>query len=254
MSEARQQPAVSVLLPAYHLPDVIEANISRVLRALDGIESVEVVVCDDGSGDGTREAIDRVAMKHPNVLGIHHDVNLGKGAAIGTAFAASRGETVVFLDGDMDLPPEQLPPLLDQFATTGLDGLVGAKARAMESGTYSPLRRLLSWIFSLSIRVLFSLPLHETQTGLKIFRRTPLDEILPGLETRRYTYDIELLAKMHAAGFRLANVPVRLAPAASTTALTPRTLMEMARDTLLIRWRLRKWRAARARSSGGGRT
>ena len=246
MSEARQHVAVSVLVPAYHLPDVIEANIDRVLRALDGIDGVEVVVCDDGSNDGTTEAIERISARCPNVIGTRHDINLGKGAAIRTAFMASRGETVVLLDGDMDLPPEQLPLLLDRFATMGLDGLVGAKAQAMDPGTYSPLRRMLSWVFSVSIRLLFSLPLAETQTGLKIFRRPPLDEILPELQTRRFTYDIELLAKMHTAGYRLGNVPVRLAPAAGTTALTAQTLTEMARDTVMIRWRLCRWRAARS--------
>ena len=241
MNADHQQPSISVLIPVYRLAHLIEANIDRVLNALDGIEGVEVVVCDDGSVDGTREAIDRSAASNPRVIGAHHGVNLGKGAALKTAFAASRGTIVVLLDGDMDLPPEQLPSLLDQFTTMRIDGLVGAKMTAMTSETYTPLRRMLSQVFSASIRIIFHLPLTETQTGLKIFLRAPLAEILPGLQTSRYTCDIELLAKMHRSGYRLANVPVQLASDAGTTALTLRTLMEMARDTLLIRWRLRKW-------------
>jgi glycosyltransferase involved in cell wall biosynthesis len=246
MSEPAPRPTVSVLLPAYRLGEVIEANIARVLAALEGRDGVEVVACDDGSEDETADGIAAAAAASPQVIAVGHQVNRGKGAAIVTAFAASRGDVVVVLDGDMDLPPEQLPDLLATFADLEVDGLVGAKAGAMDRTTYTPLRRLLSSVFSLAIRLLFALPVHETQTGLKIFRRAPLVEILPSLETSRYTFDIELLAKMHHAGYRLAEAPVALAPGAGTTALSVRTLWEMARDTLLIRWRLRQWMRARA--------
>jgi hypothetical protein len=148
---------------------------------------------------------------------------------------------VVFLDGDLDLPPEQVPGFVTQFDVRDVDALVGAKQRAMSPGTYPALRRVLSRIFSVTIRVLFRLPVSETQTGLKAFRRKPLEDFLPELEVKRYTFDLELLVRMQRAGYHIDEAPVVLAQGASATGVSLRTLWEMGRDTVATWVRSLRW-------------
>ena len=131
--------AVSILMPCYGLAGSVAANIDRVVAATAAEPGVEVVVADDGSTDGTREEAERAASRHANVLVVANPQNAGKGRALQRAFAASSGEIVVFLDGDLDLPPEQVPAMVAELRRGGWDALLGAKRAALVAGGY-PLR------------------------------------------------------------------------------------------------------------------
>jgi glycosyltransferase involved in cell wall biosynthesis len=233
-------PRVSVVLPVYRLVDTIAGNIDRVVAALAGVPDVEIVVADDGSDDGTRAAAEAAATRHRNVTVVGYEQNAGKGRAIRTGVAATAGETVVLLDGDLDLPPEQVPDVLDRFAASGADAMVGSKWASMKAGGYPLVRRILSRAFSLATRLLFWLPVSETQTGLKVFRREPLVRWLDELQVARYAYDLELLVLMRRAGCRIVETPVTLAVSSSSSSVTVKTLWEMGLDTLRVRLRPRK--------------
>ncbi len=221
-------------MPAYNLAGSIAANIERVVAATASVAAVEIVVADDGSTDETGDEARAAASRFENVTIVSLSPNQGKGAALQAAFAASTRETIVFLDADLDLPPEQVPAFVNRLGTESLDALVGTKQEAMEPGRYPILRRLLSRIFSGVIRLLFNLPVGETQTGLKAFRRAPLEEVLPSLRIKRYTYDLELLVALHRRGYAIGEAPVELAKGASGAGASVRTLWEMGRDTLRI--------------------
>jgi hypothetical protein len=146
----------------------------------------------------------------------------------------------VFLDGDLDLPPEQLPTFLEAFRMTEVDALVGAKRNAMQSGRYPFLRRLLSVVFAAVNRVLFRLPIRETQTGLKAFKRAALETTLPALQTEGYAFDLELLVRIRKQGGSMAEHPVVLAEGAAGS-VTLTMLAAMARDTLRTWIRSFRW-------------
>lgn len=221
-------------MPAYNLAGSIATNIERVVAATSSITGVEIVVADDGSVDETREQAEAVASRFENVTIVSLSPNQGKGAALQAAFAASTNETIVFLDADLDLPPEQVPAFAARLGNESLDALVGTKQEAMEPGRYPIARRLLSRIFSGVIRLLFSLPVGETQTGLKAFRRAPLEDVLPSLKIKRYTYDLELIVALNRKGYTIGEAPVELAEGASDAGVSVRTLWEMGRDTVRI--------------------
>jgi glycosyltransferase involved in cell wall biosynthesis len=228
-------------MPAYQLAAGIAANIDRTVEALRAVPGVEIVVCDDGSTDGCRTAAEQAAARHDNVEVVGYTPNRGKGAALQEAFGNSNGEIVVFLDADLDLPPEQVPAFLERHRSAGVDVLVGAKQQSMEPGRYPALRRVLSKMFSFVTSLLFRLPVDETQTGLKSFRREALSRTLPQLQVTRYSFDLELIARISRAGFTIAAAPVELAEGASATGVSVRTLWEMGRDTLLIWIRSFSW-------------
>ena len=228
---------LSVLMPCYQLAGTIAGNIDRVVAALAQEDGVEIVVADDGSTDGTRREAEQAAARHPGVLVVANPQNAGKGRALQRAFAASSGEVVVFLDGDLDLPPEQIPAMVAELRRGGWDALVGAKRAALVGGGYPWVRRVLSRAFAALIRLAFRLPVSETQTGLKAFRRAPLEQALPKVQIARYSFDVELILLLRRAGCRLAEFPVTLEVQPSPSRVTAGTVWEMGRDTARLWYR-----------------
>lgn len=224
---------LSVVMPAYQLGDVIERSITEVYESLAKLEP-EVVVVDDGSTDGTADAIERARTRHPDLVFVRLPTNRGKGRALLSGFAQSTGERIVFLDADLDLPPDQVPAFI-----TGLDRadiVVGTKRASMATGAYPGLRRILSRVFAFATGGVFRLPVSETQTGLKAFRRAVLETIADGVKIDRYAFDIELLVRAHAAGFSMVEMPVRLGGRAAESSLRLSMMWNLARDTARIAW------------------
>lgn len=237
---------VSVVLPAYRLGGVIYDNIRRVASAVSEIGAVELVVVDDGSDDSTYHEALRAAQGAPGTSVMRHDKNRGKGEALFTGTRASQGDVIVFLDADLDLPPEQLPAVIGGLGRA--DVLVGAKRQSMTSGRYPIARRVLSRIFALCTVGVFRLPVRETQTGLKVLRRAVLDDVLPQMRIHGYAYDLEMLVRAHRAGYVLREVPVDLGAGASTAPLQAGMLWQMARDTLKLLWWVRTGKIPRRKT------
>ena len=227
-------------MPAYKLESTIADNIDRVAAVVGPWVDSEIIVIDDGSPDDTRGFAEKAATHSNCVVVVGYPTNRGKGGALKEGFQYAAGETIVFLDSDLDLPPEQLPEFLDSFYRADVDALLGAKRSAMVAGRYPLLRKFLSLAFSAVNRLLLRLPVRETQTGLKAFRRSALEETLPKLETERYAFDLELLVRIRKAGGTMAEAPVSLAPG-SSSGLSLATLWEIGRDTVKIWLRSFSW-------------
>lgn len=221
------------MLPVYRLESVIEQNVDLVFDALADL-GPEVILVDDGSNDGTGDAIARAALEHP-IRTVTLPVNRGKGRALLEGWKIATGDLIVFLDADLDLPPEQIPALIDQLLSTGVDVVVGTKKTTMR-GSYPGVRRILSRVFALLTEGIFRLPVSETQTGLKVFRRAVLEAVADNVRVDRYAFDLELLARAHAAGFELSETPVTLSAGAATASLRPSMMWNLGRDTLRIGW------------------
>lgn len=227
-------PSVSVVLPAYQLGRVLDENLRRVLAAVGEIPSAQVVVVDDGSDDDTPSVVAAVAAADPRLEVVTHATNRGKGEALVSGWRASTGDVVVFLDADLDLPPEQVPRLLGLLERA--DVVVGSKRLAMSQGNYPRFRTFLSRLYAASTSRIFRLPVDETQTGLKLFRRQVLDRVLPEIRLLGYAFDLELLVRAHRLGYTIEETPVELAASARDATFRPAMAWELARDALRMAW------------------
>ncbi|MGD9763593.1 MAG: glycosyltransferase family 2 protein [Candidatus Binatia bacterium] len=181
------------------LADLYE-RLTRVLRALGA--PYEILFVDDGSTDGGPALLDRLASQDPCVGVLHLRRNYGKSAALDAGFRAARGRVVATLDADLQDPPEELPKLLAKLEE-GFDAVSGWK-----QGRRDPLRRrLASRVFNAVVRRLARLPLHDLNSGFKVYRAEALHELHLYGDLHRY-----VLVLLAGSGYRIGEVAVRHAP------------------------------------------
>jgi hypothetical protein len=229
-------------MPAFNEGECIFENIriTRDVLAGAGI-TAEIVAVDDGSTDNTFSEIDRAAKIFEDVRTVRNPYNMGKGMALRNGFEHSTGEIVVFLDADLDLDPSQIQKLLSLLEEGPYDSVVTSKHHPNSKLDYPISRKISSWIYYIFIKTLFNLPVRDTQTGLKIFRRKVLDDVFHRLLVKKFAYDIELLAVAVRFGFSIKEVPVILSFKRDLKwgRIHLSDIMSLFIDTLAIFYRLR---------------
>lgn len=243
---------ISIVVPAYNESERIEHNILDCADTLSNFGyDYEIIVVDDGSSDETHLAAFRACSSHPERIRIiRYDENSGKGNALMCGSAYARGEYVVFLDADMELHPEQLPLFFEIMAAKKCDAVIGSKYHPASNVQYPSNRRLYSIGYFLLVKALFGLPLRDTQTGLKVFRRNLLSDVLPRLLAKRFAFDIELLVNAHALGYTMSDAPVTLRFSRGFGRIKFKDIVDIALDTMAIFYRLRIARYYQKKTGG----
>jgi len=229
---------LSVIVPAYREARHIQKNLSKLLRELDALgRTYEVIVVSDGNTDETVREAERVVSPHIKV--IEYNRNMGKGYALRCGVAHSSGELVTFIDADMELDPRYIKGFIAVMECFDCDAVVGSKRHPMSNVHYPPFRRFQSLMYQLLIRTLFRIRVRDTQTGLKLFRRQVLEEVVPLLAIKRFAFDLELLVVARQLGFKkIMEAPVDLNYKFETTANLKAT-WRVLWDTAAIFYRLR---------------
>jgi glycosyltransferase involved in cell wall biosynthesis len=194
----------------------------------------EIIVVDDGSRDKTRDkALQCVALDN-HVKVVSHPRNMGKGAAIKTGLQHSTGELVAFIDSDLEIPPELLPPYLK--ALEKADIAVASKWHPKSKVKATFTRKMLSKSFYALTRLLIGVKVTDTQTGLKAFRRKALEKIMKTQFVKRYAFDAELLAVANLLGYKIVELPVEIQLEAG---FNPIEIFRMTKDLFGIAYRLK---------------
>lgn len=232
---------LSVLMPAYNEAHSIAENVCETVETMHGLGlDFEIVVIDDGSLDGTHAAASNALRAWPaHVRVVRCTRNEGKGNALICGALYSRGEYVAFLDADMDLHPEQLRSFFSVMEQTKADAVIGSKFHPESKVDYPPLRRIYSFFYYMLVRLLFGLPVRDTQTGIKLFKRPVLDCVLPRILVKRFAFDLELLANVHHFGFKIAEAPVTVNFQRVCSRLKLKAVWKVFVDTLAIFYRMR---------------
>ena len=233
---------ISVVMPAYNEARHIVHNLLEVVDTLAAFDyDFEVIVVDDGSPDKTYLEAAKLLSTHPErVRVVHYDENRGKGNALicGTTFA--RGDYVVFLDADMDLHPSQLPTLFGIMDAQNADVVIGSKRHPNSVVNYPWHRQVMSSCYYGLVKLLFGLPVRDTQTGMKVFKHAVLARVFPRVLVKRFAFDIEVLANAHHFGYKIVDAPVTLEFQRGTFGrIRPRDIYRIMLDTAAIFYRMR---------------
>ena len=205
------QELISVIMPAYNEGPSIYKNLHETAEVFSKTGyNYEIVLVNDGSTDDTLEEAKKAQSEIENLKLVNCSMNGGKGQAVSAGFREVEGDLVVFLDADLDLPPEQVLNLINVLKEKDVDVVIGSKKHPQSQLNYPLSRTVVSYIYALILFVLFRLPLRDTQTGLKLFKYKVLERVFPKVLCKKYAFDLEILANAHHLGYKIAEVPVVL--------------------------------------------
>jgi glycosyltransferase involved in cell wall biosynthesis len=201
---------LSIIIPVYNEVRTISEVVDRVRSVDIGAIEKEIIIANDGSSDGTRDAIDASHWSgDPRIRTYDNPINVGKGAAVRIGLKYATGDIILIQDADLELDPEEYGGLLEPLLAGRSDVVYGS--RFLKPTTRISFRarvgnRLLTWLTNL----LFRAHLTDMETAYKVFRR----ESLEGIRLRCVGFDFEpeLTAKFLRAGRRIVEVPVRYNP------------------------------------------
>lgn len=154
----------------------------------------------------------------------------GKGRALQEGFKQSTGDRIVWFDDGDDI----FPWVIEKALSYNADIVIGSKLNPKSIYTAPLRRKILTWISALTTKLLFNLPLRDTQTGLKVFKREVLDYpwVIQG-----FGHDIEVLAKSYHRGYTILEIPISVIIGKESTVTflsCLRTFIEILRVRMMI--------------------
>ena len=234
----------SVVIPAFNEAMRLPPYLEQIFGYFEGRgEPYEVIVVNDASRDGTGAMLRAAAARHPALRVISHDVNHGKGGAVQAGMLAAQGEYRLFTDADGATPIAELKRLEAALAA-GAEVAIGSRALRDPAVSVHARRhralagRIFNWVVTrVGVR-----GIADTQCGFKAFTAAATRRLFGALETQGFGFDVELLLRAQAAGYRVAEVAVNWSDQAGSKVGVLSTGPGMLAQILRARWRLRRTR------------
>jgi glycosyltransferase involved in cell wall biosynthesis len=166
---------LSIVVPIYNevenVPELHE-ELQGVIDALG--RPYEIIYVDDGSKDGSFDLLKRLADRHPEVVVIQFRRNFGQTAALAAGLEASRGDVVIFMDGDLQNDPAEIPRLLQTMEEGDFDVVSGWRKNRQDAEISRKLpSRMANWLIS----KVSGVELHDYGCTLKAYRRDVLKNV-----------------------------------------------------------------------------
>ena len=230
---------VSLVIPAYNERAIIEDTLRAVSAKLSELtDEYEVLIVDDGSTDGTGDAVENCGDPHIRLE--RYAPNRGKGCAVRTGMLAAQGEVILCTDADLAYGVEVFSALLDRFAAGSADLVIGSRRLGPDGyQNYPPLRLLASKCFGLLVRLVSGLD-YDTQCGIKGYRRRAARAIYAKCATDGFSFDFEVLMRADKLGLRVEQIPVSVVNFRESKVDIIQDSLRMFRDLFRIRRAVRK--------------
>lgn len=198
---------ISVIVPAWNEVEHLGATLERYLPVLESIaDRLEVLVIVDGPPDGTREVVQKFAER--DVRLIEFPERLGKGGALIEGMKAAQYDCVGFIDADGPVSPDDLRSIISKV--TWFDSVIGSRwidgSHFVQPQTLG--RIAAGRVWNILVRLFLSLPLADTQCGVKFFRKDSLRRALGKVTVTNWAFDAALLYEILQTGGTVMECPV----------------------------------------------
>jgi glycosyltransferase involved in cell wall biosynthesis len=226
--------SVSVFFPCYNEQGNVARTVENALRVLEKLNAdFEIVVVDDGSSDETARIADEIAGRDKRVKVVHHERNLGYGAALQSGFAAATKELVFYTDGDGQFDMNEMPPLLPLMEQWDIVSCYRLNRR-------DPLiRKINGWAWTKLVCLLFGLKVRDVDCAFKLYKREIFERI--ELSSTGALIDAEVLARAARKGYRITQKGVHHYPrtAGVQTGAKPRVVLHAFKELFKLHRQIR---------------
>lgn len=196
---------LDVVIPAHN-------EVARIGQTLEAYRTaipepdVTFHIAMDACTDATAEVVAAHRARDPRVVQ-HNYVKLGKGGVIIETFRRCRADHVAFVDADGATPPQELRRMVTMLSHFDVAVAGRRHVSAVLPRPKRMPRRLTSMAFARAVKMLFRLPVEDTQCGAKVMRRAVIERALPFLSSRDLVFDVDLLMVACDLGFTVVEVP-----------------------------------------------
>ena len=215
---------LSVIVPVYNEEEnvlLLHERLSRVLR--EQTFSYEIIYVDDGSKDGTFSQLQRIITHDPYVKVIRLQRNFGQTAAISAGVAHSMGEILIFMDGDLQNDPVDIPRLLAKL-NEGYDVVSGWRKNRQDAQLS---RKLPSLLANKLISKVSGVYLHDYGCTLKAYRREVFQHVRLYGEMHRFIPAYAAISGASVTELEVAHHPRRFGVSKYSITRTVRVILDL---------------------------
>lgn len=198
---------LSLVIACYNEVPVLEQSVSQILKVLDSTcWSYEVIFVDDCSQDNTREIIQKLVNQYSDhdLRVLLHEKNYGRGRTVSDGFRMAKGKVAGYIDIDLEVPAHYILCMVMSIHQ-GADVATALRIYKLHIKLFH--RFLLSNGYKRLMHFALGLPLKDTETGYKFFRRDKLLQILDQVQDEGWFWDTEIMTRAYLAGFQIEEPP-----------------------------------------------
>ena len=202
---------LSVIIPIYKQEKTIKNDLEKINETLKQIRyNYEIIAVVDGIHvDDSFSEAKKCKLPKLKVFGFNN--NHGKGYAVRYGMAKTQGDYIAFIDAGMEIDPNGISLVLEHMEWYNADIIVASKRHPASMVHYPIDRKIISFGAYLISKFLLGINVHDTQAGLKIFKRSVLIKVLPRLLVKNYAFDLEILSVANKLGFKkIFEAPIKL--------------------------------------------
>ncbi len=197
---------ISVIIPVYNEIN----NIHEIVKRVQATKLAnEIIIVDDGSKDGTRDAL-KVMDGRKKVRVILHEQNQGKGAAVVTGMKAATGDILLIQDADLEYDPRDYPLLLKPIEEGLADVVYGSRFLGGSHRVTMFWHMVANRMLTFMTNILYNTILTDMETGYKVFRRKVIEGM--NIKAKRFNFEPEFTAKVLKRNYRIFEVAISFNP------------------------------------------
>jgi glycosyltransferase involved in cell wall biosynthesis len=218
---------LSVIMPVHNEVETVHEIIERVL---DKSVVFEIIIVDDGSSDGTIEAVEKISSDKIKI--IKHEKNKGKGAAVRTGFDAASGDVVIIQDADLEYDPDDYTKLLKPIEEGKTEVVYGVRTLETQRIIMRLGNEFVTWVTNM----IHGQKLYDMETCYKMMKREIAQKLQ--LECRGFDVEAEMTSKILRQGYKIHQIPISYTARYENKKLSPLDGIPTIRALL----KYRKWK------------
>ena len=197
---------VSIIIPVYNEINTLEKILNMITKANFCSLEKEIVIVDDGSSNGSRELLKNIEDTSDYKI-YYHAKNMGKGAAIRTAFSYVTGDIIVIQDADLEYDPNDYEDLIKLIIDNKADVVYGSRlSGGKPTRSFKFLHRLGNKFLTFLTNVLYDTTLTDMETCYKAFRSDVVKNIT--IKSNKFDFEPEITAKVLKMKYHLYEAPI----------------------------------------------